>query len=266
MKKIAFLFLIIDNPYFPKIWDKYFKNNKGKYNIYIHPKFPEKLTWKKKCMIKNLKETSWGFITEAYRELFKEAYKDKDNYKFVAITESCVPIQSFDNFYNTAISEPNSWIRLMRLTRYDREIRLKVDGNFIKHSASFCLNRQHVKLLLIRKKQMSFFHKIPSGDEFFLSTLQPLKNYTDFPVTYYDWDWTNEQLQIIKNKMKHTQNEDEYVKLKQEFESIAKHPKTIVNVKEDLDKIKNCKSFFYRKFDRTSNIEKYWKKIISHHS
>ena len=57
MKKIAFLFLVIDNPNFPKIWNSYFRGHKDKYNIYIHPKFPDKLTWNKKCMINNLKET-----------------------------------------------------------------------------------------------------------------------------------------------------------------------------------------------------------------
>ena len=100
MKKIAFLFLILDNPNFPKIWNSYFRNNKNKYSIYIHPKFPEKTVWKKKNIIQNLHETSWGFITEAYLELLKEAYKDPNNYKFITISESCVPIQSFDKFYN----------------------------------------------------------------------------------------------------------------------------------------------------------------------
>ena len=68
MKKIAFLFLTLDNPNFPKIWNKYFRNHKDKYNIYIHPKYSDKLTWKKKCMIKNLKETSWDRKTKSYNK------------------------------------------------------------------------------------------------------------------------------------------------------------------------------------------------------
>ena len=35
MKKIAFLFLVLDNPNFPKIWDKYFRGHKDKYEIYF---------------------------------------------------------------------------------------------------------------------------------------------------------------------------------------------------------------------------------------
>jgi hypothetical protein len=263
MKKIAFLFLTLDNPNFPKIWDKYFKNNKDKYNIYIHPKYPEKVTWKKKCMIKNLKETAWGHITEAEIELLKEAYKDEDNYKFITISESCIPIQSFDNFYDVITNDPRSWIKIMKISRYDQEARLKVKGNFIKHYARFCLNREHVKTLL--SKDLSFFHKMLVGDEFLLSGLYPLKNYLNFEVTFDDWDYTEKQKKIIKEKMKKSSNDKEYLKLKEQFNQIAKSPKTIVKVEEDLDKIKNCQSFFYRKFSKDSNIEKYWNEIIKYH-
>ena len=282
MKKIAFLFLILDNPHFPKIWNKYFKNNKDKYNIYIHPKYPEKLTWKKKHMITNLKNTAWGFITEAYIELLKAAYLDEDNYKFVTISESCVPIQSFDNFYNEVMRDSRSWIKTMRISRYDQEARLKVEWdnslkcykklntnkspclNFIKHYARFCLNRDHVKILLT--KDLNFYHKMQVADEFFLSSLYPLKNYKDIEVTFDDWGWTDKQKNIIKNKIKKTNDEDKIKKLKLEFDNIAKSPKTIIDVEEDLDKIKETKTFFYRKFGKTSNIEKYWNEIIKYHN
>lgn len=53
MHKIAFLFLTIDNPHFPKLWDSYFRGNKEKYTLYIHPKNREKVTWKNKNIIIN---------------------------------------------------------------------------------------------------------------------------------------------------------------------------------------------------------------------
>ena len=260
MKKIAFLFLTLDNPNFPKIWNKYFRNHKDKYNIYIHPKYPDKLTWKKKCMIKNLKETAWGHITESEIELLKVAYKDEDNYKFITISESCIPIQSFDNFYNATTTDPKSWIKIMKISKYDQEERLKVKGNFIKHYSRACLNRDHVKILL--NKNLNFFHKMLVGDEFILSGLYPLKNFKDFEVTFDDWEWTDKQKKIIKDKMKKVKSDQEYLKLKEQYDNVAKSPKTIVKVEEDLDKIKNCDSFFYRKFGKDSNIEKYWQNIV----
>ena len=57
----------------------------------------------------------------------------------------------------------------------------------------------------------------------------------------------------------------ELEELEEKFKMIAKSPKTIMNVEEDLEKIKECSSYFYRKFAKESNIEKYWKNIIKYH-
>ena len=121
MKKIAFLFLIKDTIHFPKIWNEYFKDQEGKYSIYLHPKYPEKTEWKKNRIIKNLQPTQWGHITKAYFELFKEAFKDKQNYKFITLSESCIPIQSFDNFYKDTISDERSWIKTMKISKYNNK-------------------------------------------------------------------------------------------------------------------------------------------------
>jgi hypothetical protein len=281
MKKIAFLFLILDNPNFPKIWNSYFRGNLDRYSIYVHPKHPEKLEWKNKYMIDNLKETSWGFITRAYIELLKKAYEDKDNYKFVTISESCIPIKSFDKFYKDCTTDPRSWMKSMEMKKYDYEGRLNLEKtkprpkHFIKNYARFCLNREHVKELLSKEKELEFFHRMQVGDEYFLSVLHPLKNVRDFAVTYDDWDYIDKIKKNIKNKIRllwekqektgiDTSNERK--KFQEEFNEIAKSPKTIVKVEEDLEKIKKCTSYFYRKFSKKSDIEKYWKEIIRNNS
>ena len=279
MKKIAFLFLIIENPNFPKIWDKYFKNHKDKYSIYIHPKYPGKTTWKKKNIIKDLKETGWGYITRAYIELLREAYKDEDNYKFITISESCVPIKSFNIFYEDVINDSRSWIKSMPIKSYNYKARIDIQETkpkpkvFLKNYARFCLNREHVNILL--SFNLEFFHKMHVGNEFFLSVLHPLKNVRDFDVIYDDWDSIIERQKQIKNKKKLLYEEQEQKKvnklkelneLEKEFQSISKNPKTIINVEEDLNKIKKCKSYFYRKFAPNSNIETYWKQIIEYNN
>lgn len=276
MKKIAFLFLTIENPNFPKIWDKYFRNNKDKYSIYIHPKYPDKVTWKRRNIIKNLQETGWGFITRAYIELLKAAFQDPDNYKFITVSESCIPIKSFDIFYNECINDPRSWIKSMPIKAYNYKMRLNTQLTkpkpkvFLKNYARFCLNRDHVSMLL--SAELEFFHKMHVGDEFFLSVLHPLKNVRDFDVIYDDWDYVAEQQKKIKNQKKklyeeqeskHVNRTKELSNLNEEFSRISKNPKTIINVEDDLDKIKKCPSYFYRKFAPNSNIEKYWKSIIT---
>ena len=283
MHQIAFLFLILDNPNFPKIWDSYFRGHKDKYNIYIHSKHTEKTLWKYKNIIEKIQETSWGHIVSAYIELFREAYKNPNNMKFLTISESDIPIKSFDTFYDDCISDKRSWIKFLKIKNYNWKERINKQPNqnkpkhFIKHLARFCLNREHVGELLqkSKEKQLEFFYKMHVGDEFFLSVLYPINNVRDFAVVYDDWDYIEHEKQKIKNEkrkcyeIQEKTGKDMSLELKtlqNKFNNIAKSPKTIVDVKDDLEKIKKCKSYFYRKFSKDSNIEKYWKEIINSHN
>ena len=283
MHQIAFLFLILDNPNFPKIWDSYFRGHKDKYNIYIHSKHTEKTLWKSKNIIEKIQETSWGHIVSAYIELFREAYKNPNNMKFLTISESDIPIKSFDTFYDDCISDKRSWIKFLKIKNYNWKERINKQPNqnkpkhFIKHLARFCLNREHVGELLqkSKEKQLEFFYKMHVGDEFFLSVLYPINNVRDFAVVYDDWDYIEHEKQKIKNEkrkcyeIQEKTGKDMSLELKtlqNKFNNIAKSPKTIVDVEDDLEKIKKCKSYFYRKFSKDSNIEKYWKEIINSHN
>lgn len=282
MKKIAFLFLILDNPNFPNIWDEYFINNNDKFTLYIHPKFPNKITWHKENVITNLQPTAWGFITRAYIELYKSALLNPDNFKFITISESCLPITSFNKFYDTVINDPNSWIKFMNIKSYDLSVRIHTQKtlpkppHFIKHYARSCLNRSHVEQLINSDQlgHMEFFHRMHVGDEFFLSLLHPLSNVSDFAVTTDDWNWTHQQQKIIKKKIRNLYEIQEKTSidkssdiniLKNTFNQISGSPKTIHDTKPDLQSIINSTSFFYRKFASDSNINNFWHYIISKH-
>ena len=67
MKKIALLFITIDNHNKPDIWNK-FLNNTELFNIYCHPKNPENVTdsFLKSNIIPDLRETKWGHLVLAY--------------------------------------------------------------------------------------------------------------------------------------------------------------------------------------------------------
>lgn len=297
--KIAFLFILIDNPNFPELWDKYFNNYDNKYSLYIHPKYPNKHTWRPQNVISNIQETEWGFITKAYIELIKEAYKNKENIKFITISEGCIPIKTFDIFYKDCISDINrSWIKIMKISKYDYEYRLlghineikrlnkKIEipnlTNIIKHYSRVCLKRSDVKKILIANKngKMDFFNTMHVGDEFFLSIIAPLnKNeYFDFEVTYDDWNYVKNKIKkinkliiwaytLIENKKTSSKEKDKCViqikELKSLKEITAGHPKTIIKVKEDLNNINSVESYFYRKFSKNSDINEYWDYIIN---
>jgi hypothetical protein len=268
--KIAFLFLTLDNPNFPDVWDYYFKGNEDKINIYIHPKYPDKVTWHKENIISDLKETAWGFIVDAYKSLFKTALQDKTNIKFITVSESCLPIKPFNKMYKDIMKDRNeSFIKIMPISNYDWSERISTEivntigkPNMIKHYARMCLSRHHIKQLLINKDKLNLFIKMHVGDEFFLSSIMPIKNFKNMAVTHDDWDYVDKQKKEIKDNIRklYEQNasQDKIKELKDKFNDIAKNPKKIIKVdKEDLDNMKKSESYFYRKFDKTSDIEKF---------
>ena len=70
---------------------------------------------------------------------------------------------------------------------------------------------------------------------------------------------------ILDNEFKEKFNidmDDEIKELKFLRDDLSKNPKTIIDVVPDLNKIIHCESYFYRKFAKTSNINKYWKILI----
>ena len=276
MKKVAFLFLTIDNINHPIFWEKYFENNYDKINIYCHPKFPKKVTipWQKKNIISRLVETGWGYIIDAYHSLLMEALKDKNNYKFVTISEACIPTKNFLDFYNFVTkNEKESFIKFMKIKDYDWKERIEKQKdyqkiNFSKHYARFCLSRHHVKKLLINLEGLDFFKKMHVGDEFFLSLLHPFQYVTNFLITYDNWDDIGKEVSKINQDIKKIYDQieqgdgDENDKLlekidllKKNKDDIRKNPKTYIKINNyDINQVLNMESFFWRKISLDSNI------------
>ena len=103
-KKIAFLFLIYDIINQEELWYNFLKNiDKNKYNIYIHYKENDtKLKYFEDYKLKNCINTKWGdkSLVIAQNILLKEALKDPSNQSFIFLSNSCIPLKSFDYIYN----------------------------------------------------------------------------------------------------------------------------------------------------------------------
>ena len=169
--KIAFLFLTYNNLKRPDIWNKFFdidsnsKNNSNsniskyfnKYNIYLHAKEPEKITdfiLQGKQIPEHI-ETCWGCsnLVEANILMMKEALKDPLNTKFILVSDSCIPIVSFNTFYNEVMKDDKSRINIHRNNnpeRYDNITNPPFPKNeFTKHSGSgLILNRKHAEIIV----------------------------------------------------------------------------------------------------------------------
>jgi hypothetical protein len=273
--KIAFLFLTIDQPYFTQAWEKYFENNQKKYNIYIHPKNKDSITHKlfKNNIVPNIKTTNWGFLIEAQISLLETALlQDKDNQKFILVSDSCLPIKNFDDLYNFLnTNKKKSYFNSLSQFKSFKQF---INKNYkYKHSQWFCLDRHHVKKLLLKKNIIiNQLKNIKGGDEYFLNYILPDKNIIDFPITHVDWSNLDlvQSYQIKVNNLwkQYDKNKDDdtlqlinkYKKIKENF---AKHPKTYDDFSDQLiSDIKNSKSFFYRKFNKDIDLKKYFDYIL----
>ncbi len=273
--KIAFLFLTIGDINQPEVWTEYFHNNWHKVNIYVHPKHPSlvKTKWLKSNIIESLVPTEWGFITAAYYELLKEALKNKDNMKFVFISESCIPLKTFDIFYHKLMMDHTntSYIKFMEIDKYNMNVRIKSQPKykelepFVKHYARMCLSRYHSEKL-IACKEFDFFNKMHVGDEFFLTCIHPVKNkdyIKDFEITYDNWDAINElrstynsEIELLYEKLEGNVSDKETQELKRKLKNkqllrddISKNPKTYTTMTpNEIEIAIKQEGFFWRKF------------------
>ena len=87
-------------------------------------------------------------------------------------------------------------------------------------------------------------------------------------VVFDDWGFVDAQTAAIKTKIRRLYEDQErrpsvnhsaaIEALQRQHDEVAKSPKTIHAVsREDLRSMKTTRSFFYRKFARDSNVEKY---------
>jgi hypothetical protein len=115
MKKIAFCFLIYDVINHEEMWYIFFKNiDPAKYSIYIHYKTNKPLKYFEKYKLTNCIETRYEneTIPLAYNVLFRKAYEDQDNYKFMILSGACIPLKSFDYIYNKLTADTYGYFNI----------------------------------------------------------------------------------------------------------------------------------------------------------
>ena len=267
--KIAFLFLIRDDVNFPDLWEKYFKGNENKYTIYCHAKEPNnvKSKWLKDNIIPIHVETGWGRIVNAYIALLKEAYKNKDNIKFITISESCVPLQSFNKLYNYLKSD-NKKTSYVGIFKHHSEFlintRIKTQKNvpkldFIKHFARFCLSRYHCKQLL-KSKHIDFFINMDIGDEHFLSIISK-DHVKNFSITFDNWKIVWKQVDNLKRQIWDLKDNNGDIKkiekLTLERNTLRNNPYTYHSISDQqVKEAYYTGSFFWRKMAKDCDINK----------
>lgn len=260
--KIAFIFLTYNKLKRPDIWNKFFKINNPKlhskkYTVYNHAKEPEKaredLILKGRIISKHI-DTCWGCLNlvEANLLMMKEALKDPLNMKFILVSDACVPIVSFDRFYDEIMKDDKSKMNIFYNNspeRYDSIINPPfTKDKFIKHNGSgLILNRKHAELLVADKKNyIKDWVNVHVPDEHYfgniLNILDPKFNLNNdnIQITYDKWS----RAKINNKNIDYNVDivTDSYINIK-----------AITN--KAIDELRDKKFLFVRKVDGRTKID-----------
>ena len=244
-KKIAFCFLIYDKINNEELWNHFFKNvDKTKYSIYIHYKEDKQLKYFNSYKIKDIVETKWcgDSLVKAQNKLLEHAIKDSNNEHFIFVSNSCIPLKSFDHIYNTL---DTNYSYFNKSKSFIKEFNSSIKA--YKASQWCILNRKHSLKILENYKILNTiferFKKINTRvcpDEYsYITLLYYLKlekeliltqNLSSGATTFTGWkDMSN--YKDFKNSSKKGQ------------------PNSYSNIaKEELDFLIKSKSLFGRKF------------------
>jgi len=184
MSHICLLFLTYSNIIHINEFTNLFENC----NVYIHPKYPEKMNESlKKYVIPNLVETKWNdkSIVIATLELLKTAYNNEKNNWFILCSEDMYPLVDYSNL-NTYLNEQKKSI----FDVFPESISINKTSQF------WALTRDDVsKILSNQNKWNSIMANLPikkgAMDElFFLTILKEIDNsysFTNSKFCYVKW-------------------------------------------------------------------------------
>lgn len=181
-KKIAFCFLIYDSINNEELWKKFFDTaDKNKYTIYIHYKQNVPLKYFENYKLKNCIDTEWGKISlvKASNILFKSAYEDPQNHKFVLLSNSCIPLKSFEQIYSKLTSDNMGYINEVEDINNKGSKIYKYDPNkYGKSSQWIILNREMVKEIAFYDENLINYNfgDVYAPDEVYYCTMIKHKN------------------------------------------------------------------------------------------
>lgn len=217
MKKIAFCFLIYDEILNEELWYKFFEDvDKNKYSIYIHYKSQKPLKYfeEYKLDINKIIPTKYADISIVYSliNLYKESLNEEENYKFINISQSCIPVKSFDYIYDILTQNNDSYFNFCEneeafpncnplLNFYSKE-------DIKKSHPYFILNKDCVIKCIENENLIINFKDLYAPIEVFFPTILKNKNIINKSTTFTNWSEkglkiydkiTYEELENIKN-------------------------------------------------------------------
>mmetsp|Transcript_41072 Transcript_41072/g.64215 ORF Transcript_41072/g.64215 Transcript_41072/m.64215 type:complete len:513 (-) Transcript_41072:51-1589(-) len=140
VRKVAFLFLVRDAIENEEVWDSFFETASiDKYSIYVHRASPGNETSEplRKWGAVSVPRvpSAWCALSGAEAAVFSEALANQANTQFALISDSTVPLKSFQYMYSQLVTKSSNTSKLC--FSYDAAM------NALKHHQWVVLSRQH---------------------------------------------------------------------------------------------------------------------------
>lgn len=169
--KLAFLFLTIADVYHEPVWMNFFQGHEDSYSVYVHSKVPlSQDSFFKNAEIPLKVETSWQNTMNAQIELLKAALIDPDNTKFIFLSESTLPLQTFAEVYETLMQHEGSQFNYYRNPHYYRSFSFLKPRSLYKNAQWVVLNRYHAQLMADDDLLLPLMTNDPHDQEHYPST------------------------------------------------------------------------------------------------
>ena len=114
-------------------------------------------------------------IVHAHYLLIKSAYEDPCNYKFINLSQACVPLKSFDYIYDFLTKDNDAHFNVAPhnqcFPRCNPVLEFIPKNVIHKSSNWFILNRQLSLLVTNNDSYINYFKTIPSPEEHYYITL-----------------------------------------------------------------------------------------------
>ncbi|KAG8095092.1 hypothetical protein GUJ93_ZPchr0012g19647 [Zizania palustris] len=207
--KIALMFLTPGSLPFEKLWEIFLQGQEGRYSIYVHASREKPVHTSSLFVGRDIHSDAvvWGKISmvDAEKRLLANALEDVDNQNFVLLSDSCVPLHTFDYVYNYLMGTNVSFIDCFRDPgphgngRYSVEMLPEIEEkDFRKGAQWFAITRRHALLILadsLYYKKFKLYCKPADGrnciaDEHYLPTLFNMvdpSGIANWSVTHVDW-------------------------------------------------------------------------------
>ena len=212
MSKIAFCFLTYSDLDRSFIWQKYLENNLDKCNIYIHPKYPLKNSFFKRFVLpKQFRTKTYRksdiFIVYATLLLLSKAVTNPENKKIIFLSQSCLPIVSFNELYDSLMVDDCSYIKRFPRNKMERYHQLGTpikkllkSRDFTKQHPNMILDRNHALYFATKPQLLNLFKSMECPDEHYfiniincMFPLEEIDKVKDYQICFCSFKLTNTQ-------------------------------------------------------------------------